>query len=64
MFDRFSMEEDWRRVGGGLEEDWRRIGGGLGAFKMAGNSENDVLRFLILTPIISAFQAFSCISYS
>ena len=21
--------EDWRRVGGGMEEDWRRVGGSL-----------------------------------
>ena len=29
MFDRFSMEEDWRKVGGRLEEGRRRIGRGL-----------------------------------
>ena len=27
--DSSRLEEDWRRVGGGLEEDWKRIGGGL-----------------------------------
>ena len=29
MGDWSRLEEDWRRMGGGLEEDWRRIGGRL-----------------------------------
>ena len=62
------LEVDWR-IGGGLEEglekDWRRIGGGLeedwGCSKWLEIAKNDVLRFLLFYPLISAFQALSCI---
>ena len=64
------LEVDSTRIRGGLE-DWGSVGGGLeggleeecGCSKWLEIVKNYVLRFLPFYPLISVFQAFSCIPH-